>query len=198
VRPLAFTFPYVVVLLGVFVWTFVREDRLVRRAVKASTSGDAPADRGSIYAVIVLQGLGFFAAFLAGWIAPPWARFANQREAFWIGLAILIAGAVLRRICFRALGESFTGEVRVRPGQHVVTNGPYRWVRHPSYSAGILLAIGIGVTLGTWLGAVAAGALTLIGYAYRVSVEERALLHGLGDSYRDYMMHTKRFIPFVI
>jgi protein-S-isoprenylcysteine O-methyltransferase Ste14 len=198
VRPVAFTFPYVVVFVGVFAWSFVRENRLVRRAVRASTSGDAPADRGSIYAVIALQGLGFFVAFLAGWIAPPWARFGNPYDAFWIGIAIIIAAAVLRRMCFRALGESFAGEVRVRPDQRVVTDGPYRWVRHPSYSAGTLLAVGMGITLGTWLGALAGGVLTLIGYAYRVSVEERALLHGLGDSYRSYMLQTKRFIPFVL
>jgi protein-S-isoprenylcysteine O-methyltransferase Ste14 len=198
VRPLAFTFPYVVVFLAVVAWSFGRENRLVTRAVRASTSGDAPADRGSIYAVIVLQGLGFLVAFLAAWIAPPWARFPNQHAAFWIGMALVIAGATLRRMCFRALGESFTGEVRVRPDQHVVTDGPYRWVRHPSYSAGTLLAVGMGITLGTWLGALVAGALTLISYAYRVSVEERALLDGLGDSYRDYMTRTKRFIPFVL
>ena len=197
-RPLAFTFPYIVVFLGVFVWSSVREDRIVRGAVKASVSGDAPADRGSIYAVIGLQGLGFFAAFLAGWIAPPWARFANERVAFWIGMALLIAGVALRRICFRALGESFTGEVRVRPGQRVITDGPYRWVRHPGYSAGILMAIGVGVALGTWLGTLGVAALTVIGYLYRVSVEERALVRTLGDPYREYMKQTKRFIPFLV
>jgi len=197
-RPLAFTLPYVVVFIAVFLWSFVLEERIVLRAAKATASGNAPADRGSLYVVMVTQGLGFMAAFILAWIAPVWARFPNERFAFWSGLALMIAGATLRRMCFHALGESFTGEVRVRADQRVVTTGPYRWIRHPGYSAGILMSIGVAVTLGTWLGAVVGAACTVLGYAYRVSVEERALVATLGDSYRDYARKTKRFIPFVI
>jgi protein-S-isoprenylcysteine O-methyltransferase Ste14 len=197
-RPLALRFPYVIVFIAVVLWSFVREEQLVRRAAQASVSGDAPADRGSLYVVIVLQGLGFLAAVTLPWIPARWMHFPNERVAFWCGIALMIAGAALRRMCFRALGESFTGEVRVRADQRVVTTGPYRWVRHPGYSAGILMAIGVGIALGTWLGALISAVLTVIGYAYRISVEERALVNGLGDSYRDYMKRTKRFIPFVI
>jgi protein-S-isoprenylcysteine O-methyltransferase Ste14 len=197
-RPLAFTFPYDVVFVAVFIWSFAREQGLIRRATKASATGDAPADRGSIYTILLTQGLGFLAAFGAPWIVPSWGRLPDERIAFWTGLAILIAGAMLRRICFRALGESFTGEVRVRAEQRVVTTGPYRWIRHPGYSAGILLIIGIGIALGTWLGALVGAVFTAVGYAYRIRVEERALMEGLGDAYRDYMKRTKRFIPFVV
>src|SRR5438874_10731508 len=151
-RPVAFTFPYVIVFAAVFVWSFLREDRLVRRAARASLSGKAPADRGSLYVVMASQAIGFLVVFIMPWIAPAWVRFPNAQFAFWLGIALMTAGAALRRLCFRALGESFTGEVRIRPDQLVVTQGPYRWVRHPGYSAGILMATGVGLALGTWLG----------------------------------------------
>src|SRR2546423_6510375 len=138
-RPLAFTYPYVLVFVATMLWSFVLEQRIVNRAIRASANGDAPADRGSLYAIMGLQGAGFFFAFLLPWMGPRWAHFPNERLAFWTGVALMIAGSALRRMCFRALGESFTGEVRVRSGQCVVTSGPYRWIRHPAYTAGILM-----------------------------------------------------------
>jgi protein-S-isoprenylcysteine O-methyltransferase Ste14 len=123
---------------------------------------------------------------------------ADPRVAFWIGMLAVLAGTVLRRLCFRALGASFTGEVRVRPEQQVVSDGPYRWVRHPSYTAGVLMIVGVAIALGSWIGALIALLCTIAGYAYRVDVEERALLATLGEPYRAYRARTKRFIPFVI
>src|SRR5206468_2158934 len=83
-----------------------------------------------------------------------------------------------------ALGASFTGEVRVRPDQRVVSSGPYRWVRHPSYTAGILMIVGMAFALDSWLAAAISFATSLAGYSYRVSVEERALAGAIGAPYR--------------
>ena len=196
-RPLAFTLPYFLVFAAVFIWSFIAESAVVRAARKAAAGGAAPDDRNSLQVVMLAQGLGFFTVFFLAW-RPLWGRFHDQRVAFWIGIVIMIGAAALRRLCFRALGTSFTGEVRVRDDQRVVTSGPYRFVRHPSYTAGILLVGGLGIALGTWLGAALGTALSVAGYAYRVAVEERALATKLGDPYREYMMRTKRFIPFVI
>ena len=57
--------------------------------------------------------------------------------------------------------------------------------------------LGFGLALTNWfsLGLIIIG--IAIGYGYRVHVEEQALVKGLGEPYRDYMQHTKRFIPFV-
>jgi protein-S-isoprenylcysteine O-methyltransferase Ste14 len=195
-RPLAYVYPYAILFWAAFLWAFIREAGLISRAQKASVSGGAPADKGSLLVVMLTQGLAFAAAFSLAWM--PWGRYGDQRIAFWIGIAVLIAGAVLRRLCFRALGASFTGEVRVRPDQRVVAAGPYRWVRHPSYTAGILMIVGVATALGSWVGATIAFVMSVAGYVYRVRVEERALMATLGDTYRDYTKATKRFIPFVI
>jgi len=194
-RPLPFSFPFAIVFWTVFIWAFVREARIVRRAEKGLATG-APDDKGSLRIVMLTQSLGFAAAFSLAWM--PSGRFANPRLAFWTGILLLVAGAVLRRTCFRALGASFTGEVRVRPDQQVVSVGPYRWVRHPAYTAGFLMIVGTALALGSWVGALLALLLVAVGYAYRVRVEERALTTMLGPAYRDYARRTKRFIPFVL
>jgi len=195
-RPLAYTFPYAILFWVTFLWAFLREAGIVNRAQKEAAKGGAPDDKGSLRFLLLAQGLGFGAAFYLAWM--PWGRFADPRLAFWIGLVLLVAGAILRRLCFRALGASFTGEVRVRRDQQVVNAGPYRWVRHPAYTAGILMIAGAATALGNGVGVVIATLLSIVGYAYRVRVEERALTSTLGDDYRVYAASTKRFIPFVI
>ena len=195
-RPLAFVIPYAVIFWLVFLWAFVREAGVIGRAQKATASGTAPDDRGSLRVVVVTQAIAFAAAFSLAWVAG--GRYPNPYVAFWVGIVILVAGATLRRLCFRALGASFTGEVRVRPEQRVVVAGPYRWVRHPSYTAGILMITGVATALGSWIATIIAFVLAVAGYAYRVRVEELALSATLGDAYRSYAATTKRFIPFVI
>jgi protein-S-isoprenylcysteine O-methyltransferase Ste14 len=50
-----------------------------------------------------------------------------------------------------ALGPAFRTTVEVEPGQVIVSNGPYRWVRHPAYTGLLLVVIGFGLALGNWL-----------------------------------------------
>jgi protein-S-isoprenylcysteine O-methyltransferase Ste14 len=166
-------------------------------ALRDNWSGRAPADRGSKQ---VVQGLTVVAVFIAFFAAARFREASISAAAlpiYLVGVAFVAAGGLLRRHCFRMLGDSFTFDVRVAPGQQVVERGAYRYIRHPSYSAGLLLFLGIGLALDNWI-SLAAAALVLIGYAYRIRVEERALLAGLGSPYAEYMKRTRRLIPFVI
>jgi protein-S-isoprenylcysteine O-methyltransferase Ste14 len=81
--------------------------------------------------------------------------------------------------------------------QPVITSGPYRFLRHPSYSGMLLISIGAGAAWGNWLGLGVLTLMTLVGLTYRIYVEEKALLEELGDRYRTYADHHKRLIPFV-
>jgi protein-S-isoprenylcysteine O-methyltransferase Ste14 len=111
---------------------------------------------------------------------------------------MVVLGSVLRRYCWRTLGQYFTGDVRVKPGQPVIRSGPYRLVRHPSYTAGMMMYIGTGLALGSWLSLALLTIATIATYAYRVAIEERALLDTIGEPYRAYMKERKRFIPYVV
>src|SRR5205085_5207086 len=114
---------------------------------------------------------------------------------FWIGTVLLIAGSALRRHCFHVLGKFFTGAVMVQSDHAVVDRGAYRWVRHPSYTGGMMMFLGIGVAAGNWVSVAVLTLIPIAVYTYRVRVEERALLATLGDSYRAYMQTRKRFVP---
>ncbi|HEY8815863.1 MAG TPA: isoprenylcysteine carboxylmethyltransferase family protein [Candidatus Dormibacteraeota bacterium] len=121
----------------------------------------------------------------------------ERTEIFVAGLILMIAGMALRWYSIRVLGASFTMDVATRPSQAVVQSGPYRRIRHPSYTGALLTLLGILVCCVNFA-SLAALALALAGYALRIRVEERALATQLGSPYRDYMRRTKRLIPFLI
>ena len=106
----------------------------------------------------------------------------------WLGLAI-------RVWAIAALGRSFRTTVEVDADQVVVSTGPYRWVRHPSYSGLLLIVIGCGLATGYWLALLACVALPLPALLWRIRVEEAELADVLGDRYRAYHARTKRLIP---
>ena len=143
-----------------------------------------------IYAGIFL---GLLTSFTAYRFAIPWDRMLIFRT----GIFLILVGVVFRWYAIWVLGKFFTRVVSIQPGQTVIERGPYRYIRHPSYSGAMLSFLGFGLALTNWLslGLVLLGTVT--GYGYRVHVEEEALTEGLGQAYRDYMQRTKRFIPFV-
>ena len=124
----------------------------------------------------------------------PWMR----TELFFLGIALMWAGIAFRWYCMRVLGRYFTYQVDVHAGQTVIELGPYHYIRHPSYAGALITVIGLGLTLGNWASLLALVACVSIGYAYRIHVEEAALVRALGEPYRDYMRRTARLVPFVL
>jgi protein-S-isoprenylcysteine O-methyltransferase Ste14 len=190
---IAFSWPYGLFFWAVLFWAFAPEFRIVSRRTEPSTS---PQDAGSKRLIVVGQGLAMLAAFSTA-ASVPSAGLPHRFPLFWVGLAAMIGGSLLRRHCWRMLGASFTGAVIVRPDQVVVDRGAYHYVRHPSYTAGAILFFGIGLALANWIGLVVLMGTVSVGYGYRVGVEERALLATIDDPYRRYMNRTKRFVPLL-
>ena len=150
--------------------------------------GAVTRDRGSHFVLVAAMAAGVLAAFLCANFVPT-ATIARQRPlVFRFGIALIPIGV---------LGKYFTRDVATRAGQQVVESGPYRWVRHPSYSGTLITVLGFGLATTNWLALIAVMLGTLIGLGYRVHVEEHALCEALGEPYRDYMRRTRRFIPFV-
>ena len=187
-RPLVITFPHAVFFWLVFVWAFVPERKLVKNAKGAKDH--------SLKVLLLTNQLGMVIAFALAFTIEH-GRIAGQWP-FWTGTALLLAGSLLRRHCFRMLGQSFTGNVQVTDDQIVVNRGAYRFVRHPSYTGGLLMFAGIGLALCNWWSLAAAVLGGVIGYSYRIHVEERALLAALGPRYAEYAAGRKRLIPFLI
>jgi protein-S-isoprenylcysteine O-methyltransferase Ste14 len=85
----------------------------------------------------------------------------------------------------------------IQTDHQVVDTGPYRLIRHPSYTGLLLAELGLGIALGTWLSIPACLLPPLIGFGLRLRSEEVVLARELGDPYGSYMARTKRLIPYV-
>jgi protein-S-isoprenylcysteine O-methyltransferase Ste14 len=114
---------------------------------------------------------------------------------FVIGLVLMVAGLVIRQWAILTLGRFFTVDVRIHPDQTVVDRGPYRWVRHPSYSGLILFFVGVGLALGNWASLIVLALLPAAGLLVRIRAEERALSASLGDDYSRYAATHRRLFP---
>jgi protein-S-isoprenylcysteine O-methyltransferase Ste14 len=191
--PLAYTWPHGLLFWPVFLWAYGPEFAIIRQARRSQTATDGK----SLQVILFGQAAAFFAAFPLGWVPALQFPASLRAGTFYFGLALVMTGSLLRRHCWRMLGASFTGDVRANPDQPVVTRGAYRFVRHPSYTAGILLNTGLGVVLGGWVSALLLAASSIAVYLYRMAIEERTLLAIIGEPYREFMRTRKRLIPWL-
>ncbi len=125
--------------------------------------------------------------------AIPFGRTA----LFVVGCAAMIFGIAFRGWSVIVLGRYFTVDVRVREHQEVVDRGPYRLLRHPSYTGLLCTCLGIGLALGNWVALLVAIVPTTVAIVFRIRVEERALLAGIGEPYREFCATRSRLIPHV-
>jgi protein-S-isoprenylcysteine O-methyltransferase Ste14 len=112
------------------------------------------------------------------------------------GVAVTGAGIALRQWAITALGPYFVGHVLVQPGQQVVSSGPYRWLRHPSYTGMWLEMAGVGLACGNVASTAVCVLVPLVGITARIAGEERELSASL-PGYRDYAHSKARLVPFV-
>jgi len=127
----------------------------------------------------------------------PAAAIRPGAAAFAAGIAVFVTGAVLRGWSFLTLGKYFSYVIEVSPDQPVVTAGPYRAVRHPTYAGGMLIFLGLGLASANWAGLAAITLLPLAIVVWRIRIEEKALMTTLGERYRGYAGQHKRLVPLV-
>jgi protein-S-isoprenylcysteine O-methyltransferase len=113
------------------------------------------------------------------------------------GAAVFVGGMILRWYSIIHLGRFFTVNVAIAADHQLVDTGPYRFVRHPSYTGALLAFIGFALVLRNWASVLVISLPIALAFLYRINIEERALVQGLGEGYRAYIKRTKRLIPFV-
>jgi protein-S-isoprenylcysteine O-methyltransferase Ste14 len=160
-------------------------------------AGATLMDRGSRVVVVASVGIGIALAAYVAFAVPEAAIAAPSRLVPLSGIALMLGGEVFRLYAIRSLGRYFTLVVVLHPGQQLVESGPYRLIRHPSYTGSLVTVLGICLAMTNWLSLLGMIAASL-GYAYRIRIEERALVEGLGEEYRAYMRRTKRIIPYIV
>jgi protein-S-isoprenylcysteine O-methyltransferase Ste14 len=116
--------------------------------------------------------------------------------SFYLGITIMILGIILRQYSIAILGRYFSGTIGTQKGQMVVDKGPYKLVRHPSYTGIVLILTGLGLTLQSWEAVLLILLVFGLTFGYRIYIEEKVLISNLGDEYIEYMKRTKRIIPY--
>jgi protein-S-isoprenylcysteine O-methyltransferase Ste14 len=113
------------------------------------------------------------------------------------GLVLAAAGIGLRAWSIVTLGRFFQYRIRIQPGHQVVTSGPYRYVRHPSYTGMAMVLAGIALASGDVWSLLVVAVLGGAGLAVRIRVEERQLTQALGAEYERFAAGRKRLVPGV-
>jgi protein-S-isoprenylcysteine O-methyltransferase Ste14 len=114
-----------------------------------------------------------------------------------LGAALVLTGVVLRQWAIHRLGRFFTRSVMIHAEHRVITDGPYRLLRHPSYTGYLLTLLGLGLMLANWLSLLLVVGVPLVGVLYRIRVEERVLLTELGQPYAEFCCGRHRLVPGV-
>ena len=151
-------------------------------------------DRGSgaliIFTVLVSIILALSLGYAGVGPLPDWV--------FYPGIFLMLLGVFLRQWAIAVLGRFFSLTVRVAEDHRVIDKGPYRLVRHPSYSGVLITFIGLSLAVQSLGALLVLLSVFVVSYGYRMRVEEKALLAELGEDYSNYMKRTKRLIPYII
>jgi protein-S-isoprenylcysteine O-methyltransferase len=173
---------------------FVSELSLARQR-RSSRTAAAAQDKGSLRLlwIVIMAAIG--TGLTCAGIGPRLSVLVPWREA---GVGVFVLGAALRWWAIWHLGRFFTVDVALAADHQVVQDGPYRWVRHPSYTGLLLEFLGLALVPGAWSSLLIVMLPIVVALWYRIRVEEQALLDHLGEPYQSYMKLTRRLIPGVI
>ncbi len=147
---------------------------------------------GLVLAVLTLLANALYVALperirWASWPLPAWLR--------WAGLGLACAAFALLEWCHATLGRNWSGRVQLLKEHALVVGGPYRWVRHPMYTAGLIASASALLLSANWLVGGSWLAMHVCQFAGRIPLEERLMVQQFGDTYRQYMRRTGRLLP---
>jgi protein-S-isoprenylcysteine O-methyltransferase Ste14 len=173
---------------------FFAMEPLFRQGKNAKSLERTASDKGSSTLIVVM--------FWIVIILPPLLNFLQvgriaSSGMSWLGLLIMLLSLLLRFWSMRVLGEYYTRTLRVTDTQVIVSQGPYRVIRHPGYLGTIFVWVGFALAVGNWMATIILAILLFGVYGYRIRSEEAMLIDRFGNEYQKYRKQTWRLIPFI-
>jgi protein-S-isoprenylcysteine O-methyltransferase Ste14 len=163
-------------------------------ALRARAAARVRRDHGSRALILLTVGGSLIIALYFGYGGvgklPDWV--------FYPGILLMLLGVVVRQWAIAVLGRFFSLNVQVVENHQVVDKGPYRLIRHPSYTGLLITFIGISLAVQSLGALLVLLAVFTVAFGLRIRVEEKTLLSELGEDYANYMKRTTRLIPFLI
>jgi protein-S-isoprenylcysteine O-methyltransferase Ste14 len=165
---------------------------------KATKCETIERDEGLQHAVVRASRAIALAAFLVIYaINSPWLevlRVPLPDWLRWIGGVIGTASLAFYAWSRATLGKEWSSPLQVREHHHLVTTGPYAWVRHPIYLSLIVFMTGIALIAANWF-LVLFLIISIVDLGLRIPKEERMMIDEFGGEYEAYMQRTGRLLP---
>ncbi len=154
------------------------------------------SDHSSLRVLWIVIGLSIWFAL---WLTTHFRSAHLPHPKFFLALAValFVFGLVLRWWSIIQLGRFFSVNVAIAHDHELIEAGPYRYVRHPSYTGVLVAFLGFGLSLGNWAALLGLLLPIFIAFLYRMHIEERTLIDALGEKYVRYCGRTKRLVPFL-
>ena len=179
-------------IIGVVFLAFEATISLTRRPLPNAEG----KDRGTFQLIWIVITLAIVLGIAAG-IAMPSARLPAAHVIYPYGLALFVLGAGVRAWSIRTLGRFFTVQVAIASDHKLIENGPYKLLRHPSYSGSLMMFVGYLMCFGNAVTMAIVLLSVLAVFIRRIHVEEIALAETFGDAWHAYAKRTWRLVPFV-
>jgi len=177
-------------------WYIIRWEH-ARRSRRTPVLRTARGLREILLLAIAFTGLILLPSIYVVTDFPRFAGYPARSLQAWLGVLVAIAALLMFHRTHEALGRNWSVTLEVRENHRLVTEGIYRYLRHPMYTAFWLWALAQALLLPNWI----AGPAGLLGfgtlYFFRVSREEQLMLDTFGEEYRAYMARTRRIIPWI-
>jgi len=164
------------------------------RQIKVIKSHKTPLE----VVLVTVVWVGFFIPLI--WIASPAFAFAEyplRIGPLISGVVCFVIGLWLFYRSHADLGTNWSVTLEVREQHRLITQGVYRRIRHPMYSALLLYGLAQALVIPNWLAGPSYLVTLAVLFALRVRAEERMMLEQFGDDYTTYMARTKRLVPRV-
>jgi protein-S-isoprenylcysteine O-methyltransferase len=179
-------------ILGNFIWI----SELILGLVKRSGKNAVSKDRHSLPLIWIVYFTSIFFGIAAAYVLHsckmPWPQYF-----LWFGYCLFVPGLAFRWYAIIYLGRFFTANVAIASDHRVIDTGPYRFIRHPSYTGSLVATLGFCLSFQNWASLLIIFLPCLAVMLWRIHIEERALLDALGDAYETYLRRTKRLVPWI-
>lgn len=166
------------------------------RRTKKGDANTTSHDQGTLSIVWLGIGTGI-GGLVATSMFCPYGHFALAPLGEVTALTVFALGVAIRAWAIVVLGRHFTVDVAIRSDHQLVTTGPYRWLRHPSYTGVLLVVASFAAIAKSWPASAIGLLPVLLVLCLRIRVEERALATAFGEAWRAHCERTWRLVPFV-
>lgn len=169
----------------------------------ARESGEVISRRGEGSLALILRGVLalpllmsiLLYAFIPRWM--EWSALALPAWARWMGAGMGIICSSLLWWVFRSIGKNISETVLTKRNHELVTEGPYRWVRHPLYSVALLELFSLSLLASNWFMILIGLIGVLVFRLIVIPIEEEKLVERFGREYEEYRERTGAMVPRV-